>query len=294
MRRLILIALPAVLALPGAALAARATISPQASAVSAAGVTSVEAANPNRYALRGKAAVTVRGRAVATRTVRLPGRSVTTVKLRLGAKGLAALRAAGGRATITLRLRRSGGRRTTVARRTLTLRTAPAGPQTPAPGTPAAPAPSGQENSAAPDGAPAPASNRWAGRMGTEGPYDDLELTVEGGQLQITKAATVPVSCFENGGSYRSALSFELFDAPGPWTIGTDGNAAKQGIAVNQLVSGGARTITYKVTGTTQDAGRVAGTLGMSFSDSKYDVFTNTITFINCAGSQSFEAVPAG
>ena len=48
------------------------------------------------------------------------------------------------------------------------------------------------------------------------------------------------------------------------------------------------------MTGTTQQADRVAGTLGMSFVDSKYDIFTNTITFINCAGSQSFEAVPAG
>jgi hypothetical protein len=141
--------------------------------------------------------------------------------------------------------------------------------------------------------APVPsASTRWVGRMGTEGPYDDLELTVVDGQLQVTKAPTVPVSCFENGGSYRSAISFELFDAPGPWTVGTDGNAAKQGIAVNQLVGSGARTITYKVTGTRQEGARVAGALGMSFFDSKYDVFTNTITFINCAGSHSFEAVP--
>jgi hypothetical protein len=129
--------------------------------------------------------------------------------------------------------------------------------------------------------------------MGTEGPYDDLELTVAGGQLQITKAPTVPVSCFEMGGAYRSSLSFELFDAPGPWTIGTDETVAKTGIAVNQLVSGGERGITYKVTGSTQEPGRVAGTLGMSFFDSKYDIFTNKITFINCAGAQSFEAVPA-
>jgi hypothetical protein len=53
------------------------------------------------------------------------------------------------------------------------------------------------------------------------------------------------------------------------------------------------RTINYKVTGVTQQPGEVAGTLGMSFSDSRYDVPTATITFINCAGSQSFEAVPA-
>jgi hypothetical protein len=292
---LALLALLAVLALPAAAPAATAKISPSASAVSAAGVTSVEAANPNRYALRGKAIVTVRGRTVASRTVRLARRSVTEVRLRLNAKALKALRAAGGRATITLRLRRPGGR-TTTARRTLTLRSAAATPQAPATGAPAGQPATGPSTGAAPNGtaSPAPSSNRWAGRMGTEGPYDDLELTVADGQLSITKAPTVPVSCFENGGSYRSSLSFELFDAPGPWAVGSDGSVAKQGLAVNQLVSGGARTITYKVTGTSQDAGRLAGTLGMSFSDSKYDIFTNTITFINCAGSQSFEAVPAG
>jgi len=54
------------------------------------------------------------------------------------------------------------------------------------------------------------------------------------------------------------------------------------------------RTITYKVTGSSQEPGRVAGTLGMSFVDSRYDVFTNKITFVTCSGSQSFEAVPAG
>ena len=278
MTRPILLALLAVLVLPAAALAAPAKISPRASAVSAAGVATVEVANPNRYALRGTAKVTVRARTVATRRVRLARMSVTAVKLRFDRQDVAALRDAAGRATIKLRLRRPGGRRST-ARRTLTLRV-PAG----APQAPAAPAP----------GPNAGSTTGWVGRMGTEGPYDDLALTVTGGRLQLTKAPVVPVSCFEMGGSYRSSLSFELFDAPGPWTVGTDGLVAKQGIAVNQLVGGGARTINYKVTGATQQVDRVAGTLGMSFSDSKYDIFTNSITFINCAGSQSFEAVPAG
>jgi hypothetical protein len=162
-----------------------------------------------------------------------------------------------------------------------------AAPRAPA----AAPAPTAP--AAAPAPAPAaPASGRFLGRMGTEGGYDDFELSVAGGQITFTKPPTVPVMCFENGGSYRSAISFELFTAAGPWSIGTDGSVAAQGIAVNQLVGGGARTITFKVTGTTQQAGRVAGTLGMSFFDSRYDIFTNTITFINCAGAQSFEAVP--
>jgi hypothetical protein len=283
MTRLILLAFLGVLVLPGAALAAPVKISPHASAVSAAGAT-VEIANPNRYALRGTASVTVRARTVAKRKVRLAKRSVSTVRLRFDRQAAAALRGAAGRATIKLRLRRPGGRRTT-ARRTLTLRVGAGAPQ-----APAAPVPGSNAG-----GQPTPpASHRWVGRMGTEGPYDDLELTVADGQLQITKAPVVPVSCFENGGSFRSSLSFELFTAAGPWMIGTDGLVATQGIAVNQLVGSGARTINYKVTGSTQQVDRVAGTLGMSFADSKYDIFTNTITFINCAGSQSFEAVPAG
>jgi hypothetical protein len=281
MKRLIPLAFLGVLVLPGAALAAPAKVSPRAASVSAAGVATVEVANPNRYALRGTAKVAVRGRTVAKRTVRLPKRSVTGVKLRFGRQAVATLRDAGGRATIKLALRRPNGRRST-ARRTLTLRLPADAPAQPAPGTNGG-------------GQPAPpAASRWAGRMGTEGAYDDFEFTLANGQMQITKPAMVPVSCFENGGSYRSSLSFEIFDAPGPWTVGTDGLIAKQGIAVNQLVSGGMRTINYKVTGSAQQADKVTGSLGMSFSDSKYDVFTATITFINCAGTQSFEAVPAG
>jgi hypothetical protein len=265
-----LLVLLALLALPGAALAKPPKISPHPSPVSAAGVATVEAANPNRYALRGTATVTVGTRTILERRVRLGRLSVETITLRFGTRALSALRAAGGRARIALRVRRPGGRRTG-ARRTVTLRLPSAEPPEPRPG-----------------------SNRWVGRMGATGPYDDLALTVAGGQLQITKAPFVPVSCFENGGMYRSAISFELFAVSGPWTVGADGSVAAQGIAVNQLVSSGARTITYKLTETAQQPGRLSGTLGMSFFDSKYDVFTNTILFINCAGAQSFEAIPAG
>ena len=235
---------------------------------------------------------------------------MTELALRLDGKALAAVKAAGGRATIALKLRRSGGKKVT-ARRTLTLRTASGDSSSSSSngsssGTPAGKAPAAQGNrGAAPGTAPAqqqvappappapPASNKWTGRMGTEGAYDDIEFTVDNGQMQITKVTTVPVMCFENGGSYSSALSFELFDATGPWTIGTDGLVEKKGIAVNQLVSGGERTMNYKVTNTAQTADKVTGTLGMSFFHSKYNVFTNTITFINCSGSQSFEAIPA-
>ena len=284
MRRLLLLSLLAVLALPAAdAVAAKPKLSPKASAVSAAGVSKIEAANPNRYALRGKATVTVRGKTVASRNVRLAKRSVSEVSLRFNATALDALRAAGGRATITLKLRRSGSRKTMTARRTLKL-ALPAAPQAPA--TP---------QQAAPPAPPAPAaSNRWVGRMGTEGAYDDFEFTLSGGQMTLTKPAMVPVSCGEMGGSNRIALSLELFDAMGPWTIGTDSTVDKSSIAVNTLANPGSKTITYKVSETSQTADKVAGKLSIFFSDSKLDILNGyTMIFINCAGTQSFEAIPA-
>ena len=161
MTRLTLLALLGVFVLPAAALAAPVKISPRASAITKAGVTTVEVANPNRYALRGTASVTVRGRSVVKRKVRLAKRSVTIVRLRFNRQAVAALSDAAGRATIKLRLRRPGGRKST-ARRTLTVRVTPAAQQQP----PATPAPGANGG-----GQPTPpASNRWVGRMGTEGP----------------------------------------------------------------------------------------------------------------------------
>jgi hypothetical protein len=129
--------------------------------------------------------------------------------------------------------------------------------------------------------------------MGTEGAYDDLEFTLIGGKITITKTPLVPVYCFENGaGHYQNALSFEPFVVTGPWNLGADESVQQSGIAVNRLVSSGSRGITYKVSETAATASTVSGKLGMSYFDSKYDIFSNQIWFVNCSGSQSFEAIP--
>ena len=296
--RLALLTALAVFAVPAAAHAAPVKISPKPVAVSEAGATSIEVANPNRYVLRGTATVTAGSASVASRSVRLPKLAVTSVKLRIDGKGVAALRAANGRATVKLALRRAGGRKAT-ARRTLTLRLpAAAGGPSPGPGTPGtpttpAPAQPGGTPSPSPSPTPTP-SNTWAGRMGTEGAYDDFAFTLIGGEITITEPPLVPVYCFENGaGHYGNALSFEPFVVTGPWTLGSDGSVQQSGIAVNRLVGSGSRGITYKVTETARSGDVVTGKLGMSFFDSKYDIFTNQIWFVNCSGTQSFEAVPA-
>jgi hypothetical protein len=297
--RLALLTTLAFLAVPAAAAqAAPVKIGPKPTSVSGSTAT-IEVANPTRRALRGSAAVTAGAKTVATRAVKLPKLSVTDVKLRFDAKGADALRAANGRATVKLALRRAGGKKTT-ARRTLTIRLATSGGQAPAPGgtNGEAPAPGGSTGGQTPPGGgttppPASSSNKWVGRMGTEGAYDDLEFTLTNGQLQITQTPLVPTYCFEMGGQYRSALSFEPFVVTGPWTLGADGSVQQSGIATNQLVSAGSRGITYTLKESAQTAGKVTGKLGMSYFDSKYDIFTNKIWFVNCSGSQSFEAVPA-
>ena len=298
--RLALLTTLAVLAVPSAAQAAPVKIGPKPSSTTATTAT-VEVANPNRYALRGTATVTAGSKRAATRSLKLAKASVAGVVFRFGAAGADAVRAAGGRATVKLSLRRAGGRKTT-ARRTMTLRLAtdggepaPGGGSAPAPGGGSTPAPGGGSTPAPGGGSTPqpPPTNRWAGRMGTEGAYDDLEFTLVDGQIQITKTPLVPVYCFEMGGLYRTALSFEPFVVTGPWALGSNGSVQQSGIAVNQLVSGGSRGITYKVEETARSGDTVTGKLGMSYFDSKYDIFTNKIWFVNCSGSQSFEAIPA-
>ena len=160
----------------------------------------------------------MRGRTVAKRKVRLAKRSVTSVKLRFD------------RQAVCRPARRRGTRHDQAAarsrrRRPQVHRSADADAARSAAGAPSRPRQGRPRRPAHAAGPRAAGSAGWA----TEGPYDDLELTVSGGQMQITKAPVVPVSCFEMGGWYRSAISFELFSAPGPWTIGTDGARRRAG-----------------------------------------------------------------
>ena len=145
-RRLALLPLLAVLAVPASAAAAPVKIGPKPSSVSVSSAT-IEVANPTRHALRGTATVTAGRAKAASRSVKLRKRSVSDVTIRFSAAGVAAVRAAGGRATVKLALRRAGGPKLT-AKRTLTLRftggsgqPAPGGSPSPgagpAPGSPA-------------------------------------------------------------------------------------------------------------------------------------------------------------
>ena len=304
--RLALLTALAVLAVPAAAEASPVKIGPEPSSVSAKSAT-IEVANPNRYAVRGTATVLAGGTAAARRTVN-------------------AAQALGHRRHAALRRRRPppqrrGGRprdREALAQARLREEAhgeahADAAPVRPH-GRQLEPRPGRRDRrrldrrhrrrrdrrlrqldrrrlrrwAAAPSSPPRRTSGPAAW-----GTYDDLEFTLIDGQITITKTPPVPVYCFENGaGHYGNALSFEPFVVTGPWTLGADESAQQSGIAVNRLVSSGSRSITYKMTETAATATSVTGKLGMSFFDSKYDIFANQIWFVNCSGSQSFEAIP--
>ena len=60
---------------------------------------------------------------------------------------------------------------------------------------------------------------------------------------------------------------------------------------MNLLVSSGERTITYTLT-STRSGNRITGQRKMSFSDSRYNPFDNSISSIFCSGTQNYEAIP--
>ena len=220
---------------------------------------------------------------------------MSDVTVKLDATALEALKQGDGRATIVMKLRRAGKKKASTARRTITLHLTgvagqPAGAPAPQPAGPSRPSATPQTPVVQ---APAPKTH-FLGRMGTEGAYDDFEMDVVNGVMTITKTPLVPVLCLENGGAYRSALSFEPFIATGPWTVGTDGTSEQQSVSPNQLVQGGSRSMTFAVKETAQTADKVTGKLSISYFDSRLDIFNNyKIIFTNCFGSQAFEAVAA-
>ena len=223
---------------------------------------------PARVALRRQAA----------RVAPVPApRRRTAVKLRFGDAALTTLRSTRGRATLKLALRKAAARRTLTFRlpgsRAIRLRPPPRATR------------------------PLPTRSRRlehrTGRMGTEGAYDDLEFTLDGDQIRFTKTPLVPATASRWAASSETRSRSSRSSSPARGASGSDGLVEQSGIAVNQLVSPGSRGISYKLADTARTATTVTGKLGVSYFDSKYDIFANKIWFVNCSGSQSFEAVPA-
>jgi hypothetical protein len=268
------------LALPTSALAAPAKIGSSAT-VSPSGVASVKVANPNRYALKGAVRLITGQQLLASKKVKIRGRRSTTATMRLSKGALAALRAGGSRATVSAKLGH-GRHKGSWIRRSVRITTGGAGGGT------------GNGGSGGGTGGNAGGgvtSNRWLATTSTGATFP---FTLDGSAINITSTPLMLVSCFQTGGSYQSSTSSEMFDLAGPWTLGNqDGTQTKSVPRVNQLVGSGARTVTYKLK-SSRAGNAITGSLTQSFSDSKYNPFDNSITFINCAGTLNFTAAPAG
>ncbi len=258
-----------VMAVAPPAMAAPAKIKP--GAVSASGLAPVKITNPNRYSLKGSIRLVSGKTKLASSRVAVKPRKSKTYRLRLSSAALATLRANGSmRVTVSARLGRPGRRARRYVKGTTAEVRSPHGPQR--------------------RGGNGVAGNRWKGTTSTGA---EFPLTVDGGNVNLTEQVLQPVSCSEIGGAYRVALSSEPFDLLGPWPLGNqDGTQTKQVPRVNTLVTSGARTVTYRLK-TSRSGNQISGSLIQTFSDSRFDIFSNTITFINCAGTLDFTAVPA-
>jgi hypothetical protein len=243
--------------------------------ISKRGVGSLSITNPNGYALKGTLSLAAGKLKLGKARVSLRANATKAFKFKLSRKALRRLRKKRRlRALATAKLKGPIGKTGTIRKR-VTLK-APAKPK---------------RKRRRPAGG-GPTSNLWLARNGNTGAYDDFKFRLEGGNINLTGTSLLFVSCFEIGGSYRSAFSYEVFNLLGPWRLGNQtATQQRRSRAVNTLVSSSERTITYTVK-SSRSGNRITGERKMSFSDSQYDPFTNTISSIFCSGTQKYEAIP--
>ncbi len=243
--------------------------------ISKRGVGAISITNPNGYALKGTLSLAAGKLKLGKAKVSLAANATKAFKFKLSKKALRRLRKKRRlRATATAKLKGPIGKTATIKKR-VTLK-APAKPKR-------------KKRRRSGGGG---TGNLWVARNGNTGAFDDFKFRLEGGNINLTGTSLLFVSCFEIGGSYRSSFSYEVFNLLGPWRLGNqDGTQKQKSRAVNQLVSSGERTITYTLT-SSRSGNRITGQRKMSFSDSQYDPFTNTISSVFCSGTQKYEAIP--
>ena len=247
--------------------------------ISKRGAGSITLTNPNAYALKGTLSLTAGKLKLGKARVSLAANATKAFKFKLSRKALRRLRKKRRlRALATAKLKGPIGKTGTIKKR-LTLK-APVKPKR------------RKKAKRKTGGGQTQGGNLWVARNGNTGAFDDFKFRLNGGTINLTGTSLLFVSCFEIGGSYRSSFSYEIFNLLGPWALGNqNGTKTQRSRAVNQLVGSGERTITYKLT-STRSGNKITGKRTMSFSDSSYNPFDNTISFINCSGTQNFEAIP--
>lgn len=246
--------------------------------ISKRGAGSLTLTNPNGYVLKGTLSLAAGKLKLGKARVNLAANATKAFKFKLSRKALRRLRKKRRlRATATAKLKGPVGKTGTIRKR-LTLK-APAKPKR-------------KKKRKSGGGGNTPSSNLWVARNGNTGAYDDFKFRLDGNTITHTGTSLLFVSCFEIGGGYRSSFSYEIFNLLGPWQLGNQSTTQKrQSRAVNVLVGSGERTITYTFT-SSRSGNKITGQRKMSFSDSQYNPFDNSISSVFCSGSQNYEAIP--
>jgi hypothetical protein len=104
---------------------------------------------------------------------------------------------------------------------------------------------------------------------------------------RISKVKTlIYVTCFPSNGSGTDGGS-ELFNPPGKFKLGKE---TRRHASRHSAVRGGKKGFDFTVTPKRKTKTKITGKLRLSYSDSVYDPFSNSITFWNCSGSSKFKA----
>lgn len=260
-----------------------------ASSQVSAGVVVLKVHNRSGRTVRGRVAARAGRTAAGSAGYKAKGRRTARVRLTLSAAARRKL-AADRRLRLTLTATVRGRGRVTSAI-TVTGKGTSTAPQGRAPGK------GGGKGSAPAQGqpgqgpSPAPESPNWVARTSSSGAYDDFAFTLSAGQITVTQRPLAYLQCSENGGSYRSYGSWEVFLPTGPWTLGAQSQEMTQTTSlVNGLAGSSGHSVRYQLR-STRSGGAISGQLTMSAAWSNYDYSTNRIVFVNCSGTRSFDAV---
>jgi len=259
-----LLAFPAIGSAADAQAAAPVRVTAAAQATN--GTVTVKVQNRTRSKLAGRVSAKAGKVAAGSAAYRVKPRRSATVGLSLGAaarRKLAADRSLRLRVTATVR-----GRRSVTTAITVT-------------GPGAAPTPGGQKGK----------GPNWVARTDSTGAYDDFAFTLAGDQVSVTKRPMAFLQCAENGGSYDTYGSWELFQPAGPWTLGAQSQEMTESTPlVNQMAGSSPHSVRYQLR-TSRSGDGISGQLYMSSAWSNYDYYNNEIVFVNCFGTTSFDAV---
>jgi hypothetical protein len=112
-----------------------------------------------------------------------------------------------------------------------------------------------------------------------------ITFTQKGNKISKVKTL-IYVVCFPSNGSGSDA-GFEIFNPPGKFKLGKE---TRRHASRHSAVRGGKKGFDFTVKPKRKSRKKIAGKLRLSYSDSVYDPFDNSITFWNCTGTSKFTA----